>query len=207
MATTKGNCFLCGKTLGKTAIKNYIVKEHSVGDEPCWLVKAEGVYDRNMWLLFSVSKDASLLAVDKFLRQIWCECCGHMSAFSLGGNEFGKARKLTEFAIGNSLLYEYDFGSTTEIALTFVDEIARPKQKEKIRLIARNEPPVHTCDKCDSPATQIDAWEQIFLCDNCVKDVEDEAALLPLVNSPRRGECGYIGEQDKWTFDPSKIKK
>jgi hypothetical protein len=46
-------------------------------------------------------------------------------------------------------------------------------------------------------------WEDAFLCDECAKGVEDEAALLPIVNSPRCGVCGYDGEMDRWTFDPS----
>lgn len=29
MAATKGNCYLCGAELGKTAMKNHILKEHN----------------------------------------------------------------------------------------------------------------------------------------------------------------------------------
>ena len=74
------NCFICGKIAGKTAIKNHIIKEHSDGREECYLIKAEDAYDKDYWILFSISIDASLSAMDRFLRQIWCECCGHLSA-------------------------------------------------------------------------------------------------------------------------------
>jgi hypothetical protein len=47
MAATQGNCFICGKTVGKTAIKNHILKEHNSGDERCILVKAEGAARRD----------------------------------------------------------------------------------------------------------------------------------------------------------------
>ena len=201
MAKAKGNCFICGKVAGKTAIKTHILKDHGGGDEQCLLFKAEGAYNKDYWLYFTVPADATLAAVDKFLRQIWCECCGHLSAFRRGGAEFAKARKISALGVGDTLLYEYDFGSTTEIALTVVDAISRPKQKEKVQLLARNEPLEKVCEKCGAPATQVHAWEQKWLCDKCAMDVDDDGALLPLVNSPRCGECGYIGEQDKWTLE------
>ena len=87
-----GNFFMCGKTDTKTAMKNHIYKEHNDGTEKCYLLKAEGTYNKNYWLYFSVPLDASLSAVDKFLRQIWCECCGHLSTFHIGREDVGKAR-------------------------------------------------------------------------------------------------------------------
>ena len=200
-----GNCFICGKTAAKTAMKNHVLKEHNTGDEPCYLIKAEGAYDKDYWLFFSMALDSNLSALDRFLRQIWCECCGHLSAFRMGGQEFGKARKISALSVGDKLLYEYDFGSTTEILLTVIGEISRPAQREKICLLARNEPHIEFCDTCGALATAVNAWEGgDLVCDECAKNAEDEDALLPFVNSPRCGECGYTGEQDRWTFDPKK---
>ena len=108
MASSIGNCFICGKTAGKTAIKNHIIKNHNGGDEPCYILKAEGAYNRDYWLFFTIPIDASLSAVDMFLRNIWCECCGHLSAFRMGGQEYGKTRKISALAVGDKLLYEYD---------------------------------------------------------------------------------------------------
>lgn len=171
MAASNGNCFLCGKTAGKTAIKNHVLKEHNSGDEPCYLMKAEGAYDKDYRLLFSVPFEATLSAVDKFLRQIWCECCGHMSAFRAGGREFGKARKVSALSIGDTLLYEYDFGSTTEIVITVIDEISRTKQREKVQLLARNVPPKDICGQCGAPATMVHAWEGELTCDKCAREL------------------------------------
>ena len=39
-----------------------------------------------------------------------------------------------------------------------------------------------------------------YTCEKCSDEVEDEAYLLPITNSPRCGECGYDGELDKWAF-------
>ena len=204
MAASNGNCYICGKTAGKTAIKNHILKDHNSGDESCYLLRAEGAYNKDYWLLFTLAIDASLSALDKFLRQIWCECCGHMSAFRVGGREFDKARKLSALPVGSTLLYEYDFGSTTQIIVTVVGEISRAKQQEKVRLLARNVPLQEFCEQCGALATVVNVWKNETLCDKCAKDAEYEAALMPIVNSPRFGECAYDGEHDIWTFEPGK---
>ena len=197
--TINGNCFMCGKTAAKTAMKNHVLKEHDNGDEKCYLMKAEGAYNKDYWLFFTVPMDATLTAVDKFLRQIWCECCGHLSAFRPGG----KSKKVSTLSIGDTFLYEYDFGSTTEIVLTVVSEMSRKKQREKVLLLARNELMTETCDTCQAIASGYNAWESEFVCEKCAKDV-DEDAILPIVNSPRMGECGYTGDEDRWIFDPNK---
>jgi len=201
--TINGNCFMCGKIAAKTAMKNHIIKDHNSGNENCYLIKAEGAYNKDYWLFFTVPLDATLMHLDKFLRQIWCECCGHMSAFRQGGREFGKSKKISALGVGDTLLYEYDFGSTTEIIVTVVREITRPKQREKILLLARNEPMAEVCDSCQAPAAYIDACEGGFACESCAEEA-DEDALMEITNSPRMGECGYTGEEDRWIFDSSK---
>lgn len=199
----KGNCFMCGKDAGKTAMKNHIMKTHNEGDENCFLIKAEGAYDKDYWLFFTMPTDATLSAVDDFLREIWCECCGHLSAFRSNGRQVGKSKKLSTFDKGDTLLYEYDFGSTTEILLTVVDELSRPKQREKVLLLARNEPHNESCDGCGTPAEYFNAWEGGCFCEKCADESEDNEAFLPIVNSPRCGVCGYDGELDRWVFDPN----
>ncbi|GHV12564.1 hypothetical protein FACS189491_05810 [Spirochaetia bacterium] len=59
-----GNCFLCGEA-----------------------------YQKEYWLLLDIALNATLEDFDDFLRQIWLECCGHMSGFyppvdSWGRDEF-----------------------------------------------------------------------------------------------------------------------
>ena len=179
------------------------MKDHNSGAEPCFLLKAEGAYDKDYWLFFAVSANATLAKVDTFLREIWCECCGHLSAFSSKGGEIDNSRKISTLSVGDKLLYEYDFGSTTEIVLTVVSEISRAKQRDKVSLIARNEPLPVICETCQAPATYINAWEGSLVCETCAEDEdEDEDALMPIANSPRMGECGYDGAQDRWTFNP-----
>ena len=104
---------------------------------------------------------------------------------------------------GLKLEYEYDFGSSTELLLTVVEEYP-VKADEKIVLLSRNEPLEWLCDTCKKePATQICTvhnWDENSLfCDKCAKkhakkcDDFEEYAALPVVNSPRMGVCGYDG--------------
>ena len=206
VAVAQGNCFICGKTIGKAAAKAHMTREHNAGEQECYLLKAEGVYYKDYWIYFSIPLDASLSALDKFLRQIWCECCGHLSAFRSGRTEMKKSLKLSSLAVGDKFIYEYDFGSTTTIAITILGSIARKPRYEKVRLLARNAPLEIACRKCGAPATQLDGWQRVPYCDVCAEEeTEDEWCLRPITNSPRCGECGYEGEQDKWTFDPAKV--
>jgi len=210
MATTsKGNCYLCGGEFGKTAMKNHLMKAHADpdGGQKCYLLKIEGVYDKNYWLYADVPVDASLSSIDTFLRKIWLECCGHLSAFFLQGREFGKSRKLSVLCVGDSLRHEYDFGTTTETIITVAGETVRKKQKGAVRLLARNVPPSFSCSACGKPATVICTecvydTDNPFLCDACAGEHEHEEMLLPVVNSPRMGECGYDGELDTFAFNP-----
>ena len=63
MATNqqKGNCYLCGVELGKVAMKNHILKQHSdpAGEQECCLIKVEGM-DKRYWLLLDAPTTASL---------------------------------------------------------------------------------------------------------------------------------------------------
>jgi hypothetical protein len=210
-----GNCFICGAELGKVKMKNHVIKEHTQteGGESAVLVRAEGM-DKNYWLLLDIEANAVLSDLDSFLRKIWLECCGHMSVFSLhrfDGNEFAMRKKISDFSTGDKLCYMYDMGSTTELMISIVGETRRPKQKAKVRLLARNVAPEITCS-CGKPATTLcsecmyDA-DNPFLCDGCAETHEHEEMMLPVTNSPRMGECAYDGYLDKWTFEPGKFGK
>ena len=210
----KGNCYLCGMELGKTAMKNHLIKTHndSDGGQKCYLLKVEGAYDKDYWLFIDVPVTAALSGVDRFLRKIWLECCGHMSAF-LGHDhgQIGKNRKLNTFSISDKLVHEYDFGSTTTTLITIVGETMRKPQKESVRLLARNVPLDFPCASCGQPAWVICSEcmydsDNPFLCDACSETHEHEDMILTITNSPRMGECAYQGELDVFAFDALKFK-
>lgn len=200
--TTKGNCYLCGVELGKTAMKNHILKCHGgeTGQE-CRLLKIEGANDKDYWLYVDIPVDKTLNALDDFLRRIWLECCGHMSEFQ----DLPKSTKIRKLQAGDRFLHLYDFGSTTETLITVIGTTWRPPQKKIVRLLSRNVPPQFSCGKCGAPAEYVEAegfwsYENPFYCKKCANKYDDEGMLLPVTNSPRMGVCGYSGELDTFAF-------
>jgi hypothetical protein len=50
---------------------------------------------------------------------------------------------------GMELLYEYDFGTPTQLLVRVLAEYEGPLQKKKpFEILARNEPPEIPCDEC-----------------------------------------------------------
>ena len=100
-------------------------------------------------------------------------------------------------SVGQKFSYTYDFGSSTNLNLRLVSEregLADPK--DAVVLLARNLAPEFKCSVCDAPATLIlgGVWgDGNTYCKKHAKKYGDEGLLLPIVNSPRVGVCGYDG--------------
>ena len=207
----KGPCYLCGQELTKGHMGRHLLSKHLAesGDQPCYLLRVTDEYGQ-YWLFVDIPLSSTLSTLDKFLRAVWVECCGHMSAFmepgSYGG-EYGMSRKIGSFAPGDVLQYDYDFGDTTTLMINFMEKTSRPKQREAVRVLARNAPYEVLCDKCGKPAEYIDPqeWPPVAVCKKCAKKL-DEELLLPVVNSPRMGVCGYCGEYDRFAYVPKNVK-
>ncbi len=104
--------------------------------------------------------------------------------------------------VGQKFSYEYDFGSTTDLTLKVVSERegrVEDMDEDNIEVIARNIQPVMLCKVCGKPAKLVvsgyfDVEENAYCSKKCVKKSgEDTDMLLPVVNSPRVGVCGYTG--------------
>ena len=103
--------------------------------------------------------------------------------------------------VGQKFTYEYDFGSTTELNLRVVSErdgvIQEGEEDDPVTILARNMPPVILCKVCGKPATKVVAGyfnvEENAYCNKCARRSEDSDMMLPIVNSPRVGVCGYTG--------------
>jgi hypothetical protein len=163
-------------------------------------LRIQSRYDKRYWLDVVVSNRTTLATLDRFLRRTWLECCGHMSAFSTSGRpaqELSSRLTVPEaFTRGKVIDYVYDFGSTTQLVIRLKKVVAPPE--ESITLLARNEPPSYPCDECGLPAVSIcigcSIEEGGLLCQKHGEDhLCGEEALLPVVNSPRMGVCGYCG--------------
>ena len=169
--------------------------------QPFFHVLVKGYYSPGYWLHLKVASNSMLEDLDQFLRDIWLECCGHLSAFTYQRNELGMGRKLKDvLRPGMELLHEYDFGTTTELLVKVLGEYEGPIEKNNpVEILSRNEAPEIPCDECGkAPAVQICTecqWEGGgWLCQSCAENHEcSEEMFLPVVNSPRTGVCGYTG--------------
>lgn len=156
-------------------------------------------YDPGYWIYVEMRADATLQHLDSFLRQLWLECCGHLSAFAVDRRELPMGTRVgTAFpTAGATFHYEYDFGSTTTLTGHVLKRRHGSIGRAPVRLLARNDPPALSCMQCTSPATLVCPYcpEDGLFC-NTHADAHEHAAeeaYLPVVNSPRMGICGYTG--------------
>lgn len=201
---SEGVCVFCNKTYKKTGISRHFKKHLDAiprqGKASSYHVKVEcGPY----FLQLLIDGNAYMDELDHFLRRIWLECCGHLSAFLDGRDEISMSTKARNVLYkGGTLEHHYDFGTTTLSNITTINEydFATP---ESIKLLSRNNPLELYCNMCKKQAATsicVIHWgEDNHFCDSCTEkhqEVCEDAAdysLLPVVNSPRYGECGYDG--------------
>jgi len=230
---SQGKCNLCGETFAKAGMTRHITacrKSHALKKldgrgkarkTNLFHLMVEGTYAPVFWLHLAVPAGATLRDLDQFLRDIWLECCGHLSAFTVEGVQyemntggvdamwpmiFGgrSAPRSMNVPLGEVLRprlkfqHEYDFGTTTTLTLKVASEYEGEAKGKSVQILARNDLPPIVCEKCGKPATQV--------CGQCIYDGEGgvcdkhapkhkcgEDMLLPVVNSPRMGMCGYTG--------------
>jgi SEC-C motif-containing protein len=205
-----GTCALCGKAMTRAGAQKHLGGCAPAHDTPNGAeqqlvqVRATAPGLPAYWLDLEVKTDAKLEVLDRFLRQLWLECCGHLSAFRIGavnyfsrGYDFGIARGFGSFgrrpaertmnvklyealpAIGERFEYEYDFGSTTTLRLELTGERRGWTGRPAARLLARNTPPVWPCAICGQPAT--------LVCAYCLQ--EEESAFVCATHRRQHG-CG-----------------
>ena len=220
--TNEGKCSYCNEIMSKRAMKGHLEKCKAINtvkkgeadtkdEERYFRILVEGYGLPQYWIYLDTPAKATLTALDNFLRDIWLECCGHLSAFEIEGIEYmsapskedgerGMGVKLCNvLSAGTQFEHEYDFGSTTTLKLKIVSEYMGGKKRTKVELMARNLSPRIKCAECEKEATQVCStcyYEGVkaWLCDECMKTHEcGEEMFLPVVNSPRTGVCGYSG--------------
>jgi len=205
-----GSCIFCKKAFASTAMTNHLLsckersKTFSESNDRIFLIKAsEGPF----FIYFEINSSSSLKSVDSFLRKIWLECCGHLSAFTIGPYTYSVSPdkefddKSMKFPLNKILSsgmvfsHEYDFGTTTTLSLKVIQE--RAGKIDGVQVIAQNNLPEFTC-ACSKPAEKVCACcnsGEGFACNDCTKKHEcGEDTFLPIVNSPRTGQCGYTGQ-------------
>ncbi len=323
--TSKGVCHFCKGEIAKAKMTQHlkyckqrvaaIATEAENASESqktrLFHIVVEGRYNPQYWMHIEVPISDTMADLDAFLRDIWLECCGHMSAFKVGTTNYSsepedfsffeneekagedestveeeqddtvneveevlhalppvfmedlsadllsemkqlqsiddlvrflkkevkEAKTPTGFPfteerrhrfmqamsfqslidqledrgmetplekalkVGQKFTYEYDFGSTTDLALKVVSEREGVAQDEDdMTILARNGAPVIPCCVCGKPAKRVAAGyaaaeENAYCSSKCAKkNSEYYEEMLPVVNSPRVGVCAYTGE-------------
>ena len=216
-----GTCLLCHRTLSSRGMARHLetCRERTAATRGPGGPKAQPTFRLAVrcgpayWLHLELRQDATFGDLDDFFRRFWLECCGHMSAFRIGnvsvqaqepewGPEGSHAALGTPLgkllSKGRRFDYEYDFGTTTHLTLQVGSTGSAPLKRSEVSVQARNDPPPVQCEECDAPATVI--------CTECIRGdggtlcaahavahACGEEMLLPIVNSPRTGLCGYTG--------------
>jgi hypothetical protein len=96
-------------------------------------LQIEGLYLPMYWLHIEIPSNAKLKDLDRFLRAIWLECCGHLSSFEISGQSFLSERFergdrsmmiALEKVMAPGMRFEhiYDFGTSTELLIKVVSE-------------------------------------------------------------------------------------
>ncbi|MDX1521069.1 MAG: hypothetical protein R3264_05545 [Anaerolineae bacterium] len=216
---SKGECGFCGKEMTKGGLSRHLksckqrqeaVNAAKTGQKQRLLhLQVQDAWSPGFWLHLEMNGQAKLQDLDRYLRAIWLECCGHLSQFSVGGwsgREISMSRKLeTVLQPGVELTHIYDFGTSSETLVKAVDvREGRPLTKHPVYLMARNNMPEAVCEECGEAAgwlcmeCLIEFSEWATFCDKHAKEHphDDYGEPTPLVNSPRLGMCGYYGPAD-----------
>ena len=225
--TLKGKCYYCNDELSERTIKRHVkgckVRKQKIEESIAGSKKTKNQYilsivpqyeSREYCLYIAIDIEATLKNLDSFLRNIWLECCGHLSSFLIDDvtydssmeKEFGfySESETMEFklqqviSVGDKFRYDYDFGSTTILKLEVVDEYLTGESHSQIEILARNEEIQYFCADCNKKAAYFNYEENKFFCEECIDEDEDEDMLYSpeYTNSPRDGVCGYEGERD-----------
>jgi hypothetical protein len=328
--TSKGTCNFCKGEIDKAKMTQHLkyckqrLADNAAKAQDPTLQKSrlfhlliEGRYNPEYWMHIEFPSSEPLATLDSFLRRIWVECCGHLSAFKIGDTNYSDeregfyiseldergeveeveegeeeeekeltpeevAQEMKEFLselqpervpaelfaelttprspddlvtfikekikaipssrnartpeeweaarsnydqrsilallldmvedrslwvplekvlkVGQKFFYDYDFGSTTYLALKVMSEregaLKMENQPAKL-IMARNIAPGFACVVCGKPAKKVVAGyynvRENAYCTACAKKSEYDEMMLPIVNSPRVGVCGYTG--------------
>ncbi len=215
---SQGACVFCGREMTKGGLSKHLktcpqrqeainkAAEKAGPKQRLFHLQIQDAWSSDFWLHVEMNGGATLKELDKYLRAIWLECCGHLSRFSVGGwggNEIAISRKIEQvFSPGVELTHIYDFGTSSETLVKAVEvREGQPLTKHPIFLMARNHMPPAVCAECGEPAgwlcmeCLIEEGEWVTFCQKHAEEHphDNYGEPMPLFNSPRVGMCGYDG--------------
>ena len=91
---SKGDCVYCKRPLSRGGLAKHlhtcsahqqaITQAKGKGTQTLYHLQVQDAYDGNFWLHLEMNGNATLQTLDDYLREIWLECCGHLSHFAIG---------------------------------------------------------------------------------------------------------------------------
>ena len=206
-----GTCLLCRAPVTKQkALKHGMeclqASGWPTGKKPSLLIMIRGRDNKNYWLVVLARHDARLRDLDQLIRDVWVECCGHLSSFEIEGVIYESDAECSTDAMnaplshlvspGSTFSYDYDFGSTTSLNLKVIGETPVAPLNALLGLIARNDRPVIPCDLCGGEAgfalDDPDGEIPRYYCRECLASAGCDPEYVGIIaNSPRSGVCGY----------------
>ena len=206
-----GTCLLCRAPVTKRKALEHGMEclqalGWPTGKKPSLLIMIQGQDNKNYWLVVLARHDARLGDLDQLIRDVWVECCGHLSSFEIGGVIYESDAECSTDAMnvplshllspGSTFTYDYDFGSTTSLDLKVIGETPVTPLNAPLYLIARNDRLPVPCDLCGGEAefTLDDPDGEIprHYCRECLVSAGPDPECVDIIaNSPRNGVCGY----------------
>ncbi|MDE4907340.1 DUF6398 domain-containing protein [Methanogenium marinum] len=225
-----GTCLICraviSKKLGLQHGEKCIQSSGwPIGSSPSFIIKIEDRHDPTYWLMILAQHDARLNDIDSLIRDVWVECCNHLSAFTIGKETYMHTDEEMNIPLadlikkGSLFYYEYDFESTTELRLKVVGVTPVMPPEGRICLTARNNHPSYPCSICGKKADfyvsnseEEEAGQ--YCCLDCTLHLDGVYVQL-IENSPRTGICCYSENPDVainwyppgWTVDDFQSKE
>lgn len=211
-----GTCLLC-----RAVVSKKMALQHGenclrssgwpVGLFPSFIIRVEDRHDPTYWLIVLARHGALLSDLDCLIRDVWVECCDHLSCFTIGNKTYMNTNEEMDIPLadlitaGSLFSYQYDFGSTTELRLKVLGETPVMPPEGQVCLTARNNRPSFPCSICGKEAELYvtDSEEEEhgeYCCLGCTIPLDDVYIQL-IENSPRSGVCAYSENPDtsiKW---------
>ena len=164
---SKGKCAHCGLEIAKGGVirhlsacaawKELLIKAENKkgGSQKLYHLRVQADRAPQFWLDVEMRGSATLDSLDRYLRAIWLECCGHLSRFFSGrrrGEEISMRRRIDDvLEPGMELTHIYDFGTSSETLIKAVGvREGKPVTSHPIALLVRNVMPEWICIECDN---------------------------------------------------------
>lgn len=95
----KGFCKYCGKEYTKSGMVKHLaackerktILENAKEKAAYYEMVIYGNYVKNYWLIIQIKDAATLKDLEQFIRDIWVEYCGQLSAFDINGQRYESA--------------------------------------------------------------------------------------------------------------------